>query len=328
MKDLRVGLIGLNFASRVHIPSLQKTSGFEIVALCSKNIINAKRLKKTIKLDCEIYDDPNQLIQSQEIDLIDIVTPPKFHATLVKKSLQNKKNILCEKPFGLCFEELKNLDFNYSEKAFVNYLFRSEKLMSILKKKIEDGQIGSLKKINICWTFSSKNKASWKKSKNNGGNIVDDVFCHVLDYLLFLTDNKDLEIGKFGYFRKKVSDTLQEEIDCKVFFEETIDVDIKIKKNIESENKHSIEIFGEIRNIVINYFSPFTPLDKNMTIKRNGVIEEIISEDSSFPLCDDRIISFCNLLREFKKESPKNLCDLKFGANTRFHLDRFTKYIY
>ena len=55
MKDLRVGLIGLNFASRVHIPSLQKTSGFEIVALCSKNIINAKKLKKTIKLDCEIY---------------------------------------------------------------------------------------------------------------------------------------------------------------------------------------------------------------------------------------------------------------------------------
>lgn len=327
MKDIRVGLIGLNFASRVHIPSLLKTSGFKIVALCSKNTENAKKLKKKINLDCEIFNDPDKLIQSQETDLIDIVTPPKFHAVLVEKSLENGKNILCEKPFGLSYEELKKLDLNRSKKAFINYLFRTEKLICILKKKIEDGQIGCLNKININWNFSSKNKAPWKKSKKIGGNIVDDVFSHVLDYLFFLTNKKNLEVEKFEYSRKKVGDILQEEIEGKVFFED-IEVDIKIKKNTESKNNHTIEIFGEIRDIIINYYAPFTPLDKNMRIEKNGVVEKIIREDSISPVCDDRIISFGNLLNEFKKTNPKNLCDLKFGAYTRFHLDRFIKYVY
>tara|TARA_X000000950_G_scaffold214835_1_gene258486 strand:+ start:7616 stop:8599 length:984 start_codon:yes stop_codon:yes gene_type:complete len=327
MKDIRVGVIGLNFASRVHIPSLIKTSGFKIVALCSKNTENAKKLKKKINLDCEIFNDPDKLIQSRETDLIDIVTPPKFHAALVEKSLENGKNILCEKPFGLSYEELKKLDLNRSEKAFINYLFRTEKLICILKKKIEDGQIGCLNKININWNFSSKNKALWKESKKNGGNIVDDVFSHVLDYLFFLTNKKNLEVEKFKYSRKKVSDILQEEIEGKVFFED-IEVDIKIKKNIESKNNHTIEIFGEIRDIIINYYAPFTPLDKNMRIEKNGIVEKIISEDSISPVCDDRIISFGNLLNEFKKTNPKNLCDLRFGAYTRFHLDRFIKYVY
>ncbi len=327
MKDIRVGVIGLNFASRVHIPSLLKTSGFKIVALCSKNTENAKRLKEKINLDCEIFNDPNKLIQSQETDLIDIVTPPKFHAALVEKSLQNRKNILCEKPFGLSYDELKKLDFSRSAKAFVNYLFRTEKLIHILKRKIEDGQVGPLNKININWNFSSNNNVLWKKNRKKGGNIVDDVFSHVLDYLFFLTNKKNLEIQKFKYFRKKVSDVLQEEIEGKVFFED-IEVNVKIKKNIESKNNHTIEIFGKIRDIIINYYSPFTPLDKKMRIEKNGVVEKIISEDSLSPVCDDRIISFCNLLNEFKKTNSKNLCDLKLGAYTRFHLDRFVKYVY
>ena len=327
MKDFRVGIIGVNFASKVHVPSLLKTRGFKIVGLCSKNAINAKKIKKKIKLDCEIFNNPNELIQSRDVDLVDIVTPPKFHATLVKKSLQNKKNIICEKPFGLSFNDLKSLDFNFTEKAFINYLFRTEKLIRILKKKIEDDQIGALNKININWNFSSKNKASWKKNEKNGGNIVDDVFSHVLDYLFFLTNNTNLEIKKFKYTRKKVNDILQEVIDGTVFFEGT-EVNIKIKKNIESENKHTIKIFGAIRNVCISYYAPFTPLDKNMIVEKNGLIEEIINEDSSNSVYDDRIISFCNLLTEFKKRNPKNLCHLKFGAYTRFHLDRFVKYVY
>lgn len=328
MKEFRVGIIGVNFASRVHIPSLLRTDGFKIVGLCSKNGLNAKKLKEKIKLDCEVFDNPIELIQSHKIDLVDIVTPPKFHAKLVKKSLQNKKNILCEKPFGLSFKDLENLDFNYKKKAFINYLFRTEKLICILKKKIEDGQIGIIKKININWNFLSNNKAFWKENKKNGGNIVDDVFCHVLDYLFFLTNDTNLEIKKFKYNRKKVNGFLQEEIDGKVFFKENIEVNIKIKKNIESEKKHTIKIFGEIRNVCITYHAPFTPLDKNMKVEKNDRVEEIVNEDSANSIYDDRIISFCNLLSEFKKRDPKNLCDLKFGAYMRSSLDRFVKYVY
>ena len=98
-----------------------------------------------------------------------------------------------------------------------------------------------------------------------------------------ILDKKNLEIEKFKYSRKKVGDILQEEIEGKVFFED-IEVDIKIKKNIESKNNHTIEIFGEIRDIIINYYAPFTPLDKNMRIEKNGVVEKIIREDSISPV--------------------------------------------
>ena len=42
-----------------------------------------------------------------------------------------------------------------------------------------------------------------------------------------------------------------------------------------------------------------------MRIEKNGVVEKIIREDSISPVCDDRIISFGNLLNEFKKQIQK-----------------------
>ena len=65
-----------------------------------------------------------------------------------------------------------------------------------------------------------------------------------------------------------------------------------------------------------------------MKVEKNGRVEEIVNEDSANSIYDDRIISFCNLLSEFKKRDPKNLCDLKFGAYMRSSLDRFVKYVY
>jgi len=324
----KVGLIGMNFSSKVHIPSFLRVGGFDITALCSKNPKNAEKIKNQFKLNCKIFNNPKELIESKNIDVVDIVTPPSTHLSFVKESLRNKKNIICEKPFGLSYKDLRNIDFTKSKKGYVNYLFRTENLLNNLKSKIKRCELGEINRILISWSFVSKNQSIWKKKINSGGNLIDDIFSHVLDYLFFLTDYKSIDIKKFDYHRQKDISFIQEEINGKIILDKKIDVSIEIKKNCNSKFLHKISIFGETKNAVLSYYFPFTPKDKKMIIKKNNRVQNTIYENSKYNNCDDRIISFCNFLKEFKKKKPKNISDLETAAFIRSQLDKFTDYVW
>lgn len=98
MKHVAVGIIGSGFAASLHGDSYQKICGLDVklAAVASvEDTVYAYAEKYNIP---KIYKDYKELLKDPEIDVVDIITPPHMHVSMVKEALLAGKNVICEKP--------------------------------------------------------------------------------------------------------------------------------------------------------------------------------------------------------------------------------------
>jgi predicted dehydrogenase len=99
MERVRIGIIGSQFAARLHIASLAKLRGVktDIVAVASPNIEHAAACARTFGIG-EYYDDYRRLLERDDIDCVDLCIPTDLHAAFCIEAAQAGKHIICEKP--------------------------------------------------------------------------------------------------------------------------------------------------------------------------------------------------------------------------------------
>src|SRR6516164_7622464 len=77
MKKLNIGMVGYGFMGRTHSDAFRSNWGYESAAT-----------------------DWRKLVESPEIDLIDIASPNDTHAEIAIAAAKAGKMVLCEKPLG------------------------------------------------------------------------------------------------------------------------------------------------------------------------------------------------------------------------------------
>ncbi len=99
-RKLRVGVIGSGIAGQHLIDLAANPDLFEVPVLCSLDEERGRAL--AAKHGIETYTtDTNSLFRRDDIDVIDICTPPDSHFELSRKTLESGKHVICEKPlFG------------------------------------------------------------------------------------------------------------------------------------------------------------------------------------------------------------------------------------
>jgi len=99
MERVRIGIIGSQFAARLHIASLAKLRGVktDIVAVASANIDHAAACAGTFGIP-EYCDDYRRLLDRKDIDIIDLCIPTDLHADFCIEAARAGKHIICEKP--------------------------------------------------------------------------------------------------------------------------------------------------------------------------------------------------------------------------------------
>ncbi|MEJ0086188.1 MAG: Gfo/Idh/MocA family oxidoreductase [Pseudomonadota bacterium] len=91
MRRLRVGLLGIGKIARdQHIPVLQSSERFELVACASRNA--------HVEGVASFTDLPAMLSARPDIDCISICTPPQAHFSAAALALEAGKHVLLEKP--------------------------------------------------------------------------------------------------------------------------------------------------------------------------------------------------------------------------------------
>lgn len=98
-KEICIGMAGAGRATELHMNALNRYSG---VPICYKHII-AHRFEQVnqAKERFGFYNaslDFDDLLKDDEIDVIDICTPPYAHEEMIIKALQAGKHVICEKP--------------------------------------------------------------------------------------------------------------------------------------------------------------------------------------------------------------------------------------
>jgi D-apiose dehydrogenase len=96
---LRGGLIGCGYFARNHLHGWREVSGAEITAVCD---LDAKRAHDTAH-DFGIpaaYGDVETMLREARLDLVDVVTQPASHRSLVETVARHGIPVICQKPLA------------------------------------------------------------------------------------------------------------------------------------------------------------------------------------------------------------------------------------
>jgi predicted dehydrogenase len=95
---LRGVIIGLgSVALRVHVPAWTRRADVEIVAVTDITPEPHQALRGLLA-SARWHDSIDSLLSAEELDFVDICTPPASHAALVSHALKAGLHVMCEKP--------------------------------------------------------------------------------------------------------------------------------------------------------------------------------------------------------------------------------------
>ena len=99
MAKIRVGLIGSGFVAELHVYAYKRVYGVdvEVAAVVSRGD-HVEQFAKKHGI-AKTHRDYRVLLADRAIDVVDICTPPAFHAEMIVAIVQCGKHVICEKPF-------------------------------------------------------------------------------------------------------------------------------------------------------------------------------------------------------------------------------------
>ncbi len=105
-KRYRVGLIGCGIGSS-HISEgyAMHPDKYEVVALCDLDEVRLKAVADEFNVERRLTST-DELMAMEDIDIIDICTPPAIHTKLILQGLATGKHVVCEKPLTGSLSEL------------------------------------------------------------------------------------------------------------------------------------------------------------------------------------------------------------------------------
>ncbi len=121
---IRIAIVGTGGIAHEHMKSyLALADRCEVVALVDIIPGKAKRFMEEFHLQCDTYENHEDILDRTDIDLADVCTPPYVHAQISINCLRAGMNVVCEKPMAASLEECD---------AMIKARDESGKLLSII----------------------------------------------------------------------------------------------------------------------------------------------------------------------------------------------------
>jgi predicted dehydrogenase len=187
MDSLRMGLIGCGGMSGSHVEGLRQLNraglgNVEVVATCDlmegAAARRASELAAFQKTNPKVYTEVAKMLESEEIDAVDICTEHRSHHLVALPCLQAGKHVIIEKPLGITMRACKLMNEAAADEGVVlavaeNYRRSSEN--RAIHWAASEGKIGEPRA--IMWQQLGYSLGTWgwrhDKMKAGGGWILD-----------------------------------------------------------------------------------------------------------------------------------------------------------
>ncbi|MBW6409675.1 Gfo/Idh/MocA family protein [Clostridium weizhouense] len=106
---MNIGVVGTGGIVETFLQAVSKVDGVECIALCSRKISNrTDEMSKKYNIK-SVYTDYKEMLEDKLIDFIYIALPNSLHYSYALKALENRKHVICEKPFTSTIKESEHL---------------------------------------------------------------------------------------------------------------------------------------------------------------------------------------------------------------------------
>ncbi len=147
----RVAVVGAGFFSQFHLEGWAQLDGVQVVGLCDPDAGKAAQLAKRFTL-AQTFTDVAQMLDSTQPDLVDVVTPPPSHATVLAEAFERGLPAICQKPFGVDYAQALALTAQARQAGVplvIHENFRFMPWFREARRLIDIGQLGALHGISF-----------------------------------------------------------------------------------------------------------------------------------------------------------------------------------
>ena len=209
MKPLHIGVIGYGFMGRTHSNAFRSVGNFfdlpyqpVLKAICARSMERAQSFAANWGFE-RAETDWRALIDSPDIDLIDIASPNDTHADIAIAAAQAGKMVLCEKPLGRNARESEAMVAAVEKAGVANmvwYNYRRVPAVMLAKQLIDEGRLGKIfhyrAKFLQDWTISADlpqgGEGLWRLDvKVAGSGVTGDLLAHAIDTAMWLNGGID-----------------------------------------------------------------------------------------------------------------------------------------
>ncbi|MCR4413822.1 MAG: Gfo/Idh/MocA family oxidoreductase [Thermoguttaceae bacterium] len=201
---LGVAIHGAGQVAYAHAASWLKNPQVKIVSVSSRRRQSAERLARKFNLDCTIYDDFDQVIRDDRIDIVNLSGPNDVHTPQGIAAAQAGKHLLMEKPMCLSMDEnraLRDAVAKAGVRSVVSFVLRWNPLFQNLKALLAAGAVGRLFYVEVdywhglapWWTGWE-----WGHTKAAGGSTMLLGGCHAVDAIRWFSGREIVEVAAYG----------------------------------------------------------------------------------------------------------------------------------
>ncbi len=191
MPKIKFAVVGCGSIGKRHIAVLDAESNAEIVAICDTDEKKCKELS-LLYGNIPYYTSYDKMLSEIKADVINVVTPHALHAEMTIKALDQKFNVLVEKPMALSMKDCNAMNAaaeNNNMKLWVVKQNRHNIPVKLAKDAIDKGMLGKIfmVKCDILWNRYQGyyDESPWRGKKDQEGGALFTQASHFIDLLVW-----------------------------------------------------------------------------------------------------------------------------------------------
>lgn len=195
-KVYNVGIIGYGGMAHYHKIELHDKK-FERADILGVYDINPDKVAEARAEGLIGYSSKEELLADPEIDIVLVAATNEVHKELSIEALAAGKHVICEKPVTITSDELLEIMAaakKYDRLFTIDQNRRVNKDYVLMRRCIEADMIGKPYIIESRVEGSRGVPAGWRTQKELGGGMMLDWGVHLIDQLMYMTDEKVTEV--------------------------------------------------------------------------------------------------------------------------------------
>ncbi len=227
MEKVRFGIVGCGNMGTGHSKHFREGNieNGVLTAVCDINPKKFKGFKERFGDTIKYYNTAEEMFSSGECDCVIICTPHYFHTDLAISALDHDLNCIVEKPAGVYTLQVKEmLERAKSSDKILGIMFnqRTNPAFKTMKKMIEDGKIGEIKRTNWIITDWYRTQyyydtGAWRGTwAGEGGGVLYNQAPHQLDLFQWIIGMQPTKVHAFCHYGKWHDIEVEDDVTCYV----------------------------------------------------------------------------------------------------------------
>lgn len=208
MAKAKWALIGYGGMGHWHV---DKLSSMEEVEICGVYDILPEKNREAEEKGLHAYASLEELLADKNVEFVTIATPNDFHRPIAVQAMNAGKSVISEKPVTMSSGDLQAMIDAANQNGVIFSVHQNRRWDEdylVVKKIIEDNELGRVFNIESRVQGSRGVPGDWRNTKEHGGGMVLDWGVHLLDQMLMMV--QEPVVSTFGVLTHITNDEVDD----------------------------------------------------------------------------------------------------------------------